>query len=386
MAKYKRQGKTKTQRTREERLKIKKIKLVIFFVITVLLAVSFLFNTQIETLLNPPKEGTSSIETENIKDGGLKVHFLSVGQADCSVIELPDNKIMMIDAGDKDAKDTILNYLDDVIFEDGYNKIDYLVLTHSDEDHIGSAPDVIEKYDIEYVFRPNIYSKNETAPTGVKVNVKDTKIWAETVDAFKSKVDPDKIIYNDEYVDGEQNIISNVTAGYDVKFYYPLEDYYSDVNDFSPVMILSYMEKDFMFTGDSSVASEEDFLNAYPTEIASGKFDVEVLKVGHHGSNTSTSEEFLDVIKPEEAVISCGKDNKYGHPHDEVVNRLNENNVNIRRTDTDGSILFYVNESGEMYAVGGYYSVKDFYIHWWYIAGTLFVVSFVTLVLGKKIS
>jgi len=141
-----------------------------------------------------------------------------------------------------------------------------------------------------------------------------------------------------------------------------------------------------MFTGDSSVASEEDFLNAYPTEIASGKFDVEVLKVGHHGSDTSTSEEFLDVIKPEEAVISCGKDNKYGHPHDEVVNRLNENNVNIRRTDTDGSILFYVNEIGEMYAVGGYYSVKDFYIHWWYIAGTLFIVSFVTLVLGKKIS
>ena len=384
MANYSRQGKTKTQRTREERLKIKKIKLAIFFLITFLLAVSFLFNTQIEALLNPVKESTNSIETENIKDGGLKVHFLSVGQADCSVIELPDNKIMMIDAGDKDAKDTILNYLDDVIFEDNYNKIDYLILTHSDEDHIGSAPDVIEKYDIEYVFRPNIYSKNETAPAGAKKHT--TNIWAETVDAFKNKVDAEKIIYNDEYVDGEQNIISNKTAGYDVKFYYPLEDYYSDVNDFSPVMILSYMEKDFMFTGDSSVASEEDFLNAYPTEIASGKFDVEVLKVGHHGSDTSTSEEFLDVIKPEEAVISCGKDNKYGHPHDEVVNRLNENNVNIRRTDTDGSILFYVNESGQMYAVGGYYSVKDFYIHWWYIAGTLFIVSFVTLVLGKKIS
>ena len=160
MANYKKQRNSKGSKSREEKLKIKKLKLVAFFIITILLAVSFLFNTQIETILNPVKEITGSIATENIKEGGLKVHFLSVGQADCTVIELPDNKIMMIDAGDKDAKDAILNYLEDVIFEDNYDKIDHLILTHSDEDHIGSAPDVIEKYDIEYVFRPNIYSKN----------------------------------------------------------------------------------------------------------------------------------------------------------------------------------------------------------------------------------
>ncbi len=384
MANYTNGRKTKKQRTREERLKIKRIKLVAFFVITVVLAVSFLFNSQIEAILNPVQVGTDSIEAENIKDGGLKVHFLSVGQADCAVIELPDNKIMMIDAGDGDAETTILDYLDNVIFEDNYDKIDYLILTHSDEDHIGSAKAVIDTYDIEYVFRPNIYSKSEEAPEGAKKH--ETNVWDNTVKAFNAKVDADKIIYNDEYVDGTQDIITNETAGYSVNFYYPLDDYYSDVNDFSPVMILSYMEKDFMFTGDSSVSSEEDFLNAYPTEVANGTFDVEVLKVGHHGSNTSTSQEFLDVIKPEEAVISCGQDNKYGHPHDEVVDRLSDSGVNIRRTDTDGTILFYVNEAGEMFAVGGYYSVDRTYIKWWYIAVSIFVVSFAVLVLGKKIN
>ena len=139
------------RRTKEERIKIKKIKLGIFFVITVLLAVSFIFTSQIEGLLNTnTQKQTESTTIEQIGEDGLKVHFINVGQGDSAVVELPDNKIMMIDAGDKDAKDTILNYLDDVIFEDGYNKIDYLVLTHSDEDHIGSAPDVIEKYDIGY--------------------------------------------------------------------------------------------------------------------------------------------------------------------------------------------------------------------------------------------
>ena len=151
-------------------------------------------------------------------------------------------------------------------------------------------------------------------------------------------------------------------------------------------MILSYKEIDFMFTGDASLECEEDFLEEYKTEANAGKFDVEVLKVGHHGSDTSTSQEFLNAIKPEEAVISCGVDNKYGHPHDEVIERLNNAGTNIRRIDESGTILFYVNEMGEMYAVGGYYNANTYYIKWWYIAVSIFVVSFAVLVLGKKIN
>ena len=151
-------------------------------------------------------------------------------------------------------------------------------------------------------------------------------------------------------------------------------------------MILSYKDIDFMFTGDASIECEEDFLKEYQIQANKGDFDVEVLKVGHHGSNTSTSQEFLDAIKPEEAVISCGEDNKYGHPHDEVVERLNNAGVNIRRIDQSGTILFYVNEEGAMYAVGGYYNPNTYYIKWWYIAVSIFVVSFLTLVLGKKIN
>lgn len=373
------------RRTKEERIKIKKIKLGIFFVITVLLAVSFIFTSQIEGLLNTnTQKQTESTTIEQIGEDGLKVHFINVGQGDSAVVELPDNKIMMIDAGPRSASEQLINYLETTIFEDEYNKIDYLILTHSDEDHIGSAPDVIEKYDIEYVFRPEIYSKSETAPAGAKTH--PTNIWDETVTSFKAKTDADKIFFNNEYVKTTQDVIKNETAGYELKFYYPLSDYYSDVNDFSPLMILSYKKIDFMFTGDASIECEEDFLEEYKTEANAGKFDVEVLKVGHHGSDTSTSQEFLNAIKPEEAVISCGVDNKYGHPHDEVVERLNNAGTNIRRIDESGTILFYVNEMGEMYAVGGYYNANTYYIKWWYIAVSIFVVSFAVLVLGKKIN
>lgn len=373
------------RRTKEERIKTKKIKLGIFFVITVILAVSFLFTAQIESLLNTnTQKQTESTTMEEIGEGGLKVHFIDVGQGDSAIVELPDDKILMIDAGPRSASEQLINYIEDTIFEDEYNKIDFLVLTHSDEDHIGSAPDVIEKYDIEYVFRPEIYSKSETAPEGSKSHT--TNIWDETITKIKTKTTADKIFFNNEYVKSEQNIIKNDEAGYELKFYYPLDDYYTDVNDFSPLMILSYKEIDFMFTGDASIDCEEDFLEEYKTEANAGKFDVEVLKVGHHGSDTSTSEEFLNAIKPEEAVISCGEGNKYGHPHDEVVDRLNKAGTNIRRIDESGSILFYVNESGEMYAVGGYYNANTYYIQWWYIAASIFVVSFAVLVLGKKIN
>ena len=373
------------RKSKEEKARLKKIKLGVFFVITIILAVSFLFTSQIEGLLNTNTQAqTESTTLEEIGEGGLKVHFIDVGQGDSAVVELPDNKILMIDAGPKKSSEALINYLENTIFEDGYDKIDYLILTHSDEDHIGSAPDVIEKYDIEYVFRPNIYSKSEEAPTGAKKHT--TNIWDETVTGFTSKTEAEKIIFCSDYVETEQNIIKNEEEGYELKFYYPLEDYYGDVNDFSPIMILSYKDIDFMFTGDASIECEEDFLKEYQIQANKGDFDVEVLKVGHHGSNTSTSQEFLDAIKPEEAVISCGEDNKYGHPHDEVVERLNNAGVNIRRIDQSGTILFYVNEEGAMYAVGGYYNPNTYYIKWWYIAVSIFVVSFLTLVLGKKIN
>ena len=371
------------RRTKEERIRIKKIKLVIFFFITVLLAVSFIFTPQIEGLLNTnTQQQTGSTTLDQIGDDGLKVHFIDVGQGDSAIVELPDDKIIMIDAGPRSASEQLINYIDNTIFEDGYNRIDYFIITHSDEDHIGSAPDVIEKYDIGCVFRPAIYSKSETAPAGAKTHT--TVTWDNTVKAFTEKAETIK--FNQEYVREEQNIIKNSEAGYELKFYYPLEDVYTDVNDFSPLMILSYKEIDFMFTGDASIECEEDFLNEYEQQAKDGDFDVEVLKVGHHGSNTSTSEEFLNAIKPEEAVISCGKENKYKHPHDVVVERLNNVGANIRRIDESGSILFYVNETGQMYAVGGHYNPNTYYIKWWYIAVSIFVVSFVALVLGKKIS
>ena len=386
--------KTKRERRQEERRKVKQIKLIVFICITVLLAVSFIFTEKIEGLLNPVVESntTESVELSQIGDDGLKIHYLAVGQGDCTVIEFPDDKIMVIDAGISKSADIIINYINDMVLDEGETKIDYFLITHSDADHIGSAVDLLNAFDIEYIFRPNIYTEKEKEdnPELTDVMVSKTVMWKNTVEAINAETDAEKIIFNYDYVISGQEILSNDSTDnaldYEVKFYYPWTIKCADnVNDFSPIFIVSYKGADFMFTGDSSSEVEEEFMARYATEIAKGEFDVEVLKLGHHGSKHSTSAEFLDAVTPEEAIVSCGEGNSYGHPHNEVIDRLAEEQIGIRRTDTDGTILYYVSPLGKISAVGNAYTPKTYYIHWWYIAASIFVVSFCFCILGKRV-
>lgn len=236
----------------------------------------------------------------------ISVHFVDVGQGDCELVELPENKYMLIDAGDNGAEDAVLSYLD----KEGVKKIDYLVATHPHADHIGGMEEVIKKYDIGEIYMPK---KESTSMTFEKM-----------IDAIDEKN------LSIHIAEAGKNIFDYADVRAD--FLAPQKDY-DDLNNASAVVKLKCGDKSFLFMGDAESRAEFDIL--------SGGEDVScnVLKVGHHGSTTSSSEQFLEKARPEYAVISCGKGNKYGHPHKETLEKLKQIHANVLRTDEMGTII-----------------------------------------------
>lgn len=239
--------------------------------------------------------------------GDLKVHYIDVGQADCIYIDMPNGKNVLIDAGNRDDREVIKKYLDGL----NVDKIDYFVLTHPHEDHIGSAPDVINNYNVGTVYMPD-YTVT-------------TKIFESTITAIKdNKVKAVKAV-GGEYIVNENDLKLQILA--------PNSAEYKETNEYSIVTKLTYKNNSFIFTGDAEKVSEQEMINkGYDLKA-------DVLKVGHHGGRTSTTEEFLKLVSPTYAVIQCGKDNDYGHPHKEVLDRLNRAHVDIYRNDLLGTIV-----------------------------------------------
>lgn len=242
--------------------------------------------------------------------GQLLVHFIDVGQGDAIYVEVPEGNNMLIDAGPGSAEDELITYLNGI----GVNEIDYLVLTHPDEDHIGGADLVFAEYTVGTVILPDCE--------------KDTKAY-------------DNMMYGIECEEGCERVepeagqTFSIGQGATVTVLGPVSDRYEDVNDYSVVLRLDYYETSFLFTGDAEKTAEMEMIETW----TGGELDCDVLKVGHHGSSTSTNLAFLKLVTPELAVISCGEDNKYGHPHGESVSRLKEENVPIYRTDLLGTVL-----------------------------------------------
>jgi len=257
------------------------------------------------------------IETEYEKEpsGNLKVHFIDVGQADAILIE-QNNQYMLIDAGNNNDSDLVVNYLT----EHHVDKLQYLIGTHPHEDHIGGMDAVINNFDIEQIFMPKVTST--------------TKTFKDVIMAVKNKnlkVTTPKV--GDSYTlgDAEWMILA------------PNSEEYTELNDYSIVIRLVFGSNSFMFMGDAEKTSEEEIL-----ELTYQELESDVLKVGHHGSHSSTSDEFLEAVHPRYAVISAGKDNKYGHPHEETITKLQQGNIEILRTDQSGTIIFSADGKGNL--------------------------------------
>ncbi len=242
-----------------------------------------------------------------LADAEVAIHIIDVGQGDAAFIDNGDEDIL-IDAGPGDNADELLEYLDAI----GVYEIEYAFFSHPHEDHIGGADDIINHYKVENVVMPDYYE--------------NTACYRKLMEAID--YEGSEHIYT---CAGDKFVIGDIT----VEILSPGPRYKpEDANGVSLIMKVSYGEIDALFTGDAEVENEEFAIRNY-----GDKLDCEILKVGHHGSSTSSSEEFIYAVSPEIALISVGEGNSYGHPHIETLATLNSHLDEIHRTDREGDIV-----------------------------------------------
>ena len=245
-----------------------------------------------------------AVDTIQAEDVLLRVDFLNVGQADCALLST-NGHYMVIDGGNNGDADTILSYLEG----QGVEKLDAVVGTHPHEDHIGSLDAIINHFDVDAVYMPKIMHTSKTFEDVLDaVANKGLKI--------KSPSPGDTIDFN----------------GLEIEVLGPQREY-KDFNNNSIVLKVNAGETAFLFTGDAEETAEKDILQA------DYDLQADVLKVGHHGSSTSSSQAFLQAVKPKYAVISVGVGNSYHHPEEEALQRLQSIGAEIYRTDLQGNIV-----------------------------------------------
>lgn len=246
-----------------------------------------------------------------VADGGtLTVHYIDVGQADCALLEC-GGEYMLIDGGNREDGQLVISYL----LEQGVEELQAVVCTHAHEDHVGGLPAVLAVFPTAQVMAP-------------------TRTYA-------SNVFDDFVYYTDQ-----QGLEITIPAPGDTFFLGdaqvtvvgPVKDY-AEPNDTSIILRVAFGETSFLFTGDMEVTAENDMLDYWAARYSSEIVSVDVLKVGHHGSDTSSGYRFLYEAAPTYAVISVGEGNTYGHPHDEPLSRLEDAGCTIFRTDDLGTIL-----------------------------------------------
>ncbi len=261
--------------------------------------IEYVPETQAPDYSNPSVSGTEE----------LFVHFIDVGQADCALIEYGDYH-MLIDGGNRDDGQLVVSYLD----QQGIESLDAVVCSHAHEDHVGGLPSVLAVFPTDAIYAP-------------------TK-------TYSSKIFDDFLYYADQQ--RQEVIIPNpgdtfFLGDVQVTVVGPVESY-ADPNNTSIVLRIDFGESSFLFTGDMEVDAENDMLDYWVERNSSEIVNVDVLKVGHHGSNTSSGYRFLYAVNPAYGVIPVGADNDYGHPHVEPMARLHQAGITLFRTDEMGTV------------------------------------------------
>ena len=254
-------------------------------------------------------------------EGELAVHYVDVGQADCELIQTPEQNVL-IDAGDVGGGDAVTAYLK----AQGVERIDLLIATHPHADHIGGMADVVNQFEIGKVLFAEV--PRSLTPT--------SKTYERLLDAIADK--------DLKVAKAQPGIKYDLGGGAMLTVLGPMDEYRDDLNENSVVCRLDFGETSFLFTGDASRQSENDLVKAYGDGLSA-----DVLKLGHHGSDTSSQEKWLNAVDPEVAVCCVGWDNTYGHPSPEVLDRLEKRGVTLYRTDRNGTVV--VTSDGEQLAV-----------------------------------
>ncbi|AXY09557.1 S-layer protein [Bacillus thuringiensis LM1212] len=239
--------------------------------------------------------------------GELEVHYIDVGQGDATFIKSPNGETILIDGGNNGKDKVVENYLKQL----GFQTINYMIATHPDADHVGGLDEVLYAMNVRNVYAPKVSHTTQTFKDFL------TAVANKGLTIKKAK--------------------SGVTLpinGLNSQFLAPVKEYGNDLNEWSAILKVTHGSKSFLFTGDAESKSENDMVETHGSNLKS-----DILKPGHHGSKTSSSQPFLDAVKPSIAVISAGAGNRYGHPTQETLAKLNAMSVKVYRTDLNGTVI-----------------------------------------------
>lgn len=275
-----------------------------FFEILIILLAFLIINNQdkIKNLFNQNNNQNQN-DYINTNNDLLKVHYLDVGQGDSIFIELPNNETMLIDAAESYQSENIINYLKNL----NYKKIDYVIGTHPHTDHIGGLKDIINTFEIGKIYMPKVVSTTKTYES-LLMAIKDKNLKINTAKAGTSIIDTDAL---------KINILA------------PNNSTYTELNNYSVVTKITYGTTKFLFMGDAEKLSENEIKE---------NVTADVIKIGHHGSNTSSSIDFIKKVNAKYGIISVGLNNKYNLPKEETITNWENSGTKIYLTSTNGTI------------------------------------------------
>lgn len=253
---------------------------------------------------NPFMETKEEASVSTFNSDSLKVNYIDVGQGDSIFIQLPNKENMLIDAGEAYESENVINYLNNL----GIKKIDYVVGTHPHTDHIGGLERVINTFDIGSIYMPKAVSTSKT--------------YFDLLTTISNKGLKVKTAKSGVVILSEDNL--------KLEFIAPNSDNYSDLNNYSAVLKLTYLDNTFLFMGDAETLSEDEI---------TADVNADVIKVGHHGSDSSSGIEFVKKVSPEYAIIMVGEGNSYNHPYQTIIDRYLSVGAKVLRTDLDGNIV-----------------------------------------------
>ncbi|MBU3091856.1 MBL fold metallo-hydrolase [Clostridium sp. CM028] len=248
----------------------------------------------------------STIKTNLNLENNMVTHFIDVGQGDCILVQV-NNKNLLIDSGTVDSTQKLIRYLK----KNNVKKLDYVVATHPHEDHIGGMAKIIKTFDIDEFYAPKVISSSQS--------------FVDMINSLRNKNLKIKV--------SAPNISLDLGPNTTCVMLSPNKTSYENTNNYSCTIKVSYKNSTYLFTGDIESLAEQELLdNGYNLKS-------QVLKVAHHGSKSSTSQEFLNKVSPKIAVISCGTYNTYGHPNKGTLAKLKKINSIVYRTDLDKNII-----------------------------------------------
>lgn len=354
-------------------------KLIIYGCLTIFLLLTLIIGGYLEIWLKLKPD------MSKINKSALEVHFVDVGEGDATLIRFSSGKTMLIDSGDNVKVKQLTTYIDKVFFNSHKKVFDYVVLTHSDSDHSGNMDTILDKYKVNNFIRPNILIDGlENYLADGRAKYDNNNDYVSTITRLYSLEKDNKIKVSfakpDTYIDMGNNAKVHILS--------PLKPYYTTTNDYSIVMIVEDNNEKFMLTSDASTDVENDIINSYDEDV----LDVDVLKLGHHGSDTSTSLDWLDTTQPDYAVISVGEDNSYQHPSSavldniELYNEEHTDKIKIAQTSILGNIVYYSNSANQL----GMFSIDNIgdylFLSWWVVVIVLIVVIGVAMFINDFIN